>query len=156
MAYFQVDWTNPTPSQCPLASQPPPATDEQTSALMLTHRFNVCKLISFIKRKWEQQRRKSIIKNRFSLLLLRSSVVIITSRLFELKLIGSKYDPQREVISLQNEMSVVINPFWIKMNTCMVMQSLSWSLVGLGEPVDCGVPSRVGLCTTNTHLQCGQ
>lgn len=25
MAYFQVYWTNPTPSQCPLAAQLPPA-----------------------------------------------------------------------------------------------------------------------------------
>lgn len=42
-----------------------------------------------------------------------------------------------------------------RMNTCMVTQSLSWSLVGLGEPVDRGVTTCGGLWTTNRHLQCG-
>lgn len=37
----------------------------------------------------------------------------------------------------------------------MVIQSLSCSLVGLGEPVDCGVPACGGLRTTNRHFKCG-
>ena len=43
-------------------------------------------------------------------------------------------------------------------NTCMVTQSLSCSLEGLWEPVDCGVPTCGGLWTGNRHslmwLQC--
>ena len=40
------------------------------------------------------------------------------------------------------------------MITCMGTQSLSCSLLGLGEPVDCGVSTCGGLWTTNTPLQC--
>lgn len=40
----------------------------------------------------------------------------------------------------------------MKTSTCIVTQSLSCSLVGLGEPVDCGVVACGGLWIKNKQV----